>query len=218
MRVHSLPRLVSLIWFVSPGVAFCPMSPFPFQTTKVCVSKGREHIITPALSRRSKEGHCSWLFLHVLYTFSLTSYQIFLMSLLVPCNGDVCWLLNEVLNDSLCVLNKGCKYLQYWNKYSADQEVTRGGERCSLPHTHISHLVRHLEIYLCINLHVFHFKALILPILRWGNRVWLPVTWLCNSASGDLWTQEMLWWILLWKEATAHGNILLFATARESMR
>lgn len=44
MRVHpqqmlTLPCLVSLIWFVSPGAAFCPMSPFPFKTTKVCVLK-----------------------------------------------------------------------------------------------------------------------------------------------------------------------------------
>lgn len=162
------------------------------------------------------------LSLHVLYTFSLTSYQISLMSLLVPCDGDVYWLLKGVLNDSLCILNKGCKCLQYLNKYSADQEVSRGGERCSLSHTQIhsqSHLVQHLEICLCLNLLVFHSKALILPILRKNKRVWLALTAQCNSAGGDLWTQEMLWWILLCKVATGNGNreILLFATARVSL-
>lgn len=54
MYIHTnmfmLPCLVSLIWFVRPGVAFCPRSPFPFKSTKAGVSKKRENIMTTDLS------------------------------------------------------------------------------------------------------------------------------------------------------------------------
>lgn len=94
MRGHSHPYAQVTMSCLSYLVCLSrccllPLSPLPLQTTKACVSKKREHIMTPALSQRSKEGHCPCmsctLFLWQVIRFSWSHYSFLAMGMSTGC-------------------------------------------------------------------------------------------------------------------------------------
>lgn len=89
-----LPWLVCFVWFVSSGISFCPCCPFPLRVQRhLCVKGEGAHNESRSITEEDAVLAC-------LAYFFFDKLSDFLVGIIFPYNGDVYWLLNEILNGS----------------------------------------------------------------------------------------------------------------------